>query len=78
MERTVFNDRKNPDESHLDEEIRYVVMGTEGYYAFKDTWRELPRQVGWLHYLGFILLGIDGIDRFDVDYFMQTRTAPRG
>ncbi len=50
-----------------EEIVRYVVMGEDGFYVFEDTWEELPRQLGWLHYCGFILIGIEGVKGFKVE-----------
>lgn len=54
-------------ETDLDQEVYYVVMGEDGFYTFSDTWRELPRQLGFLHYCGMTLIGIDGLNGFKVD-----------
>lgn len=51
----------------LEKEVSYVVMGEDGFYTFSDTWADLPRQLGWLHYCKFTLIGIDGINGFRVD-----------
>lgn len=47
-------------------EVKYVVMGEEGFYTFEDTWEDLPRQIGWLTHNGFILIGVDGLNGFHV------------
>lgn len=46
---------------------KYVVMGSEGFYTFEDTWADLPRQLGFLNYNGFTLIGIDGFKGFKVE-----------
>lgn len=50
-----------------EKEVKYVVMGEEGFYTFEDTWKDLPRQLGFLNYAGFILIGIDGVNGFKAD-----------
>jgi hypothetical protein len=50
-----------------EKEVRYVVMGEDGFYTFEDTWAELPRQLGFLSYCGFTLIGIDGLNGFKVE-----------
>jgi hypothetical protein len=48
-------------------EVKYVVMGEDGFYTFEDTWDELPRQLGFLMHTGFTLIGIDGVNGFTVE-----------
>jgi hypothetical protein len=54
-------------ETDLEKLVFYVVMGEDGFYTFSDPWRDLARQLGWLNYCGFTLIGIDGINGFRIN-----------
>lgn len=47
-----------------EERVKYEVMGTEGFYTFEDQRAGLHRKLGELQELGFIIIGIDGVNGF--------------